>query len=169
MLSVICSGLVSYALMKKEYKLEDYLMADLSRKKATNLAQLRTSAHNLAIETGRYARPAVPSSERKCKMCDLDEVEDEVHFVNRCNRVRRGQERTIWERWRTTARGFGHRYFCVVNAKDRKRGTGSHRKIYIQKFSTPQANPLRQLCLLPSVLMDYRHGNVLWVSLNKFK
>ena len=59
-------------------------MADLSRKKATNLAQLRTSAHNLAIETGRYARPAVPSSERKCKMCDLDEVEDEVHFVNRC-------------------------------------------------------------------------------------
>ena len=74
----------TYALMKKEYKLEDYLMADLSRKKATNLAQLRTSAHNLAIETGRYARPAVPSSERKCKMCDLDEVEDEVHFVNRC-------------------------------------------------------------------------------------
>ena len=59
-------------------------MADLSRKKATNLAQLRTSAHNLAIETGRYARPAVPSSERKCKMCDLDEVEDEVHFINRC-------------------------------------------------------------------------------------
>ena len=45
------------------------------------LAQLRTSAQNLATETGRYARPAVPSCERKCK---LDEMEDEVHFLNRC-------------------------------------------------------------------------------------
>ena len=24
------------------------------------------------------------AAERKCKMCDLDEVEDEVHFINRC-------------------------------------------------------------------------------------
>ena len=74
----------TYAVMKKEYKLEDYLTTDLSRKKATNLAQLRTSAHNLAIETGRYARPVVPSGERKCKMCAIDEVEDETHFLIRC-------------------------------------------------------------------------------------
>ena len=134
--------------MKKEYKLEDYLMADLSRKKATNLAQLRTSAHNLAIETGRYARPGVPSSERKCKMCDLDEVEDEVHFINRCTAYEEDRRELFGNVGGPQQEASDTDSFCVVNAKDRKRGTGSHRKIYIQKFSTPQANPLRQLCLL---------------------
>ena len=70
-------------------------MADLSRKKSINLVQLRTSTHNLAIETGRYARPAVLSCERKCKMCALDEVEDEVHFLIRCASMRRTGENCL--------------------------------------------------------------------------
>ena len=137
----------TFALMKKEYKFEDYLMADLSRKKATNLAQLRTSAHNLAIEMDRYARPAVLSCERKCKMCDLDEVEDEVHFVNRCTAYEEDR-RELFGNVAGPQQEASDTYFCVVNAKGRKRGTGSHRKVYIQKFSTSQMNPLRQSCLI---------------------
>ena len=43
------------------------------------------SGHNLAIETGR--RSNVPRNARICSLCNLDEVEDEVHFVLRCPKL----------------------------------------------------------------------------------
>ena len=81
-------------------------------------------------------------------MRDLDEVEDKVHFLNQCTAYEDDRRELFKNVGRTTARGFGHRYFCVVNAKDRKRGGGSHRKVYIQEFSSLQENPLRQSSLL---------------------
>mgnify|MGYP006906297622 CR=1 FL=1 len=33
------------------------------------ITKLRISAHSLSIETGRYARPTIPSNERFCKFC----------------------------------------------------------------------------------------------------
>ena len=42
------------------------------------LTQFRVSAHRLEIESGRYKKKTV--SERICKFCNLNTVEDEVHF-----------------------------------------------------------------------------------------
>ena len=45
-----------------------------------NLTKLRISAHNLAIETGRYSRPIeTPIEKRLCFHCK--QVETEFHFI----------------------------------------------------------------------------------------
>ena len=44
---------------------------------------MRTSAHKLLIETGRYTN--IPRNEtRICKNCTNQEIEDETHFLTRC-------------------------------------------------------------------------------------
>ena len=40
--------------------------------------------HNLAIKTIRPVRPKVPYEDRKCQLCHT-EVENEIHFLFRCN------------------------------------------------------------------------------------
>ena len=74
----------TYAKIKKEYKQEEYTSANLSRDMMTGISQLRTSTHKLAIETGRYQRPVIPSNDRVCRMCNNGRVEDETHFIVQC-------------------------------------------------------------------------------------
>ena len=48
---------------------------------------MRISAHDLRIETGRYNKPLkIPASERFCLQCDLNEIEDEFHFIMKCQK-----------------------------------------------------------------------------------
>ena len=61
----------TYAKLKTDYELEKYLTGDLSQNMMHEIARLRTSTHKLAIETGRYQRPVVPSNERLCKVCNM--------------------------------------------------------------------------------------------------
>ena len=51
------------------------------------VARLRMSAHILAIETGRHVRPKICKDLRIHKNCDLEEVEDESHFLLKCPRT----------------------------------------------------------------------------------
>ena len=44
-------------------------------------------ADESADELGRYRRPKIPRSEQQCTLCDMEEVEDELHFVFRCPRL----------------------------------------------------------------------------------
>ena len=46
------------------------------------MAQLRAGVLPLCIETGRYKQIEV--SNRLCVFCDLNEIEDEYHFVCKC-------------------------------------------------------------------------------------
>ena len=49
-----------------------------------NFTRLRISAHNLAIETGRYAKPvATPVDKRLCIHCN--QVENEFHLIFECS------------------------------------------------------------------------------------
>ena len=73
-----------YAKIKKEYKQEEYTSANLLRDMMTGISQLRTSTYKLAIETGRYQRPVIPSNDRVCRMCNNGQVEDETHFIVQC-------------------------------------------------------------------------------------
>ena len=69
---------------KKEYCQETYLLHSKNLNHLTALARLRMSSHTLAIETGRHSKPKIAKENRLCKNCDLNEVEDEQHFLMRC-------------------------------------------------------------------------------------
>ena len=49
------------------------------------MSRYRTSAHTLGIESGRYTRPVTPISERKCRFCEGDSIDDEEHFILFCD------------------------------------------------------------------------------------
>ena len=48
----------------------------------SQLAALRLSAHNLEIERGRHLD--VPRENRKCRLCSMEMVESEYHFILVC-------------------------------------------------------------------------------------
>ena len=46
---------------------------------------LRTSCHDLRIETGRYTKPhKTPLIDGTCLICNNSEIEDEFHFITSC-------------------------------------------------------------------------------------
>ena len=74
----------TYKLIKHEFKMEKYLSLPPHLRVPT--ARLRTSAHSLRIETGRYNLPApVPADKRYCWFCTNQLVEDELHFLFDCD------------------------------------------------------------------------------------
>ena len=79
-----------YSKIISNFELQKYLTFNINKYLRLNLTKLRLSAHNLAIETGRYCKPIIPANERYCKSCK-DKVEDEHHFLIDCpiyNQVR---------------------------------------------------------------------------------
>ena len=74
----------TYCKFKDKFTLENYLLC-LPPAKRRALTKLRISSHKLEIERGRYRRPTiVPAAERFCKLCNSGEVEDEFHFLAKC-------------------------------------------------------------------------------------
>jgi hypothetical protein len=51
---------------------------------------LRVSAHRLYIETGWYKN--IPRTERLCKNCSANEIEDEAHFLIKCDKPNNKRE-----------------------------------------------------------------------------
>ena len=74
----------TYRLFKTNFRMEQYLFDVRSQKAKGKLTQLRVGSHNLYIETGRHSVPYKDPSERICRYCHLNEVEDEFHFVMKC-------------------------------------------------------------------------------------
>ena len=93
-----------YAQLKSSFTREPYLDNVTNRNQRSWLARLRTSAHSLAIERGRYSN--VPLTERVCTYCSdtqpaadtgsdtttsvtgNTEVDCETHFLARCSRFK---------------------------------------------------------------------------------
>ena len=74
----------TYKLIKREFKMEKYL--NLPPHLRVPTSRLRTSAHSLRIETGRYNLPTpIPANERYCWFCTNQLVEDELHFLFDCD------------------------------------------------------------------------------------
>ena len=71
--------LQSYSLIKHELNLETYLKVLSNKKYRIALCKFRLSAHNLNIEAGRYEN--IPRQNRKCIYCNMNQVEDEYHFL----------------------------------------------------------------------------------------
>ena len=71
-----------YCRYKKEFKFEKYLeiLGNESTRKA--MSCFRLSSHNLEIESGRLNN--IDRENRKCKLCHLNTVESEYHFLLCC-------------------------------------------------------------------------------------
>ena len=67
----------TYRQYKSDFKTEHYVKCNMDRGLRRVLAKFRSCNLPLAIETGRYNRPKTPVSERLCKYCHMDSIEDE--------------------------------------------------------------------------------------------
>lgn len=75
--------LLFYSKIFNDFEMQKYLYFNIPKFLRNKLTKLRISAHSLAIETGRYCKPVIPSERRFCKFCETL-IEDEVHFLFQC-------------------------------------------------------------------------------------
>ena len=81
-----CEGKLStYTTFKTNFGFENYLKTLPYFEDSRRLTKFRLSAHRLLIETGRYK--GIPRNERLCERCLLGEVEDEFHFLFKCQKL----------------------------------------------------------------------------------
>lgn len=76
------SSLLIYRELKSSFEISQYLVIIQNRKLRNALAKLRLSSHQLCIETGRHRN--IERVDRKCIVCNLNDIEDEVHFTLMC-------------------------------------------------------------------------------------
>ena len=67
---------------KHQLTCEQYLNFQLDNKFKYSLTRFRTSSHDLEIEKGRYNR--IRREDRLCKLCNLNQIETEYHFLLIC-------------------------------------------------------------------------------------
>ena len=74
----------TYCFFKNSFNLEKYLDVIKVSKFRIALTRLRTSSHNLKIESGRHHN--IPRNERICENCNSGLVENEYHFLLICSK-----------------------------------------------------------------------------------
>ena len=77
------SSLILYKCIKSSLTFEEYLNI-LPVSLRSHLCRLRTSAHSLRIQTGIFSNNRTPRNERVCLLRNMNEVEDEFHFMFIC-------------------------------------------------------------------------------------
>ena len=74
-----------YKQFKGSFTMEPYLELVRNRNQRSSLTRIRISAHHLAIETGRWARPKpTPIEDRLCRFCSSEAIDSEEHFLLQC-------------------------------------------------------------------------------------
>ena len=81
-----------YRLFKNDMNLKEYISCNLSPAERSCTSQLRFGILPLHIETGRFRN--IIAENRICSLCNLDEVEDELHFLFKCPLYE--QQRLTW-------------------------------------------------------------------------
>ena len=76
------SSLTLYKELKHRFELSDYLNIIQNFNLRKYISKLRLSSHMLKIESGRHTN--IPKNERKCNICNSNDIEDEYHFVIVC-------------------------------------------------------------------------------------
>ena len=76
------SKLRNYVKFNQDIEPSGYLKISLSRFQRSLMAKLRSGILPLALETGRYYR--IPIENRFCKLCQNENIEDEIHFLCCC-------------------------------------------------------------------------------------
>ena len=71
-----------YLLYKDNLNFEKYLI-NVSKFYYSKIIKYRTGNHRLPVETGRWGD--IPLNERKCKICTIDDIGDEYHYLFTCD------------------------------------------------------------------------------------
>ena len=104
------------------------------------IAQLRTSTHKLAIETGRYQRPVVPSNERVCRICNSGQVEDEIHFIGQCTAYNEHRKLLIQEMNLTQFTGSEEEQVTIIMTSTKEEDFESLGQYILKCFRTRKDN-----------------------------
>ena len=72
----------TYVTYKTEFGLQSYISSNMNRHRRSLMAQFRLSILPITVETGRFRN--IPLQDRKYTICDLNEVENEKHFLCIC-------------------------------------------------------------------------------------
>jgi hypothetical protein len=75
-----------YSSIKVNFTREKYLGSVYINAWRTSITKMRCSAHSLEIETGRYY--GIDRTQRKCKICQTQQIEDEYHHCLVCPKLR---------------------------------------------------------------------------------
>ena len=78
----LSTALYMHKEIKQTFELSSYLLVIHKRKLRNAIAKLRLSSHRLSIEVGRHRN--IPRGERKCTLCNKNDLEDEYHFTLIC-------------------------------------------------------------------------------------
>ena len=79
------SKLRTYTLVKKYFCVEPYILHTRGNHLITSMARYRMSSHDLNIERGRYNNTITPVNQRIFTRCELNEIDDEIHFLLHCS------------------------------------------------------------------------------------
>ena len=82
-----------YSMFKTTFCFEKYLDCITNDYFRKSLTSFRVSAHNLEIERGRYYN--IPRNMRVCKLCNMQAVESEFHFLLTCPAYRQLRQQYI--------------------------------------------------------------------------
>ena len=81
----LSESLTLYKELKQSFEMSPYLIILQNRELKRAISKLRLSSHSLNIETGRHRRIGrIDRSNRKCTLCNLNDIEDEFHFTLIC-------------------------------------------------------------------------------------
>ena len=94
----------TYRTFKSKLEREPYL--NLPRHLRVQLSRLRSSAHSLRVETGRYTLPPRPLEECLCPSCNV--IEDEQHFLIDCSIYNGNERRSMMDICTALNRSFPH-------------------------------------------------------------
>ena len=78
---------VNYRMFKREWGMSPYLTV-LPQPQRSWLSEFRTRCHNLPVCQNKFAKPADAPTQPKlrfCKLCNLNEIGDEFHYIFKCN------------------------------------------------------------------------------------
>ena len=78
----LSSSLNIYRELKQSFTPSPYLLIMKNKNFRNAIAKLRLSSHHLNIELGRHRN--IERAERKCTLCNLNDLEDEFHFTLVC-------------------------------------------------------------------------------------
>jgi hypothetical protein len=71
---------------KKTFKFESYL-DNIPKNLRRGITKLRLSCHAFPVETLRYSKENIKRKDRLCKVCNLNEVGDEEHYMKKCKNI----------------------------------------------------------------------------------
>ena len=66
-----------YKEVKLAYESEPYLNCKMNKQLRIVYTRFRLSSHKLLVERGRWMKPQLPYTERRCTLCNNGDIEDE--------------------------------------------------------------------------------------------